>query len=102
MGQFTSGKFAKGMCDRCGDKHYLNDLKLEWTGLKVCSECFDLKDPLEFPTNFPFDPEVLENPRPDIEVEAGQGIIRVPLKIGKTFAGIELEVEVGQVTVTVS
>ena len=34
MGQFTSGKFAKGLCDRCGDKHMLNDLKLEWTGFE--------------------------------------------------------------------
>lgn len=102
MGQFTSGKFAKAICDRCGDKRYLKDLKLEWTGLKVCNQCFDIKDPLEFPTNFPVDPEALENPRPNNEVEAGQGVIRTPSKIGKGFPGIELECELGQVTVSVA
>jgi len=102
MGQFTSGKFAKGICDRCGDKRYLNDLRLEWTGLKVCDECFDRKDPLEFPTHFPLDPEALENPRPDNDVEAGQGVIRTSSTIGKAFAGIELECELGQVTVSVA
>ena len=102
MAHFTAGKFAPGICDRCGDKHKLNDLKLEWTGLKVCDECFDPKDPLEFPTNFPTDPEAVENPRPDNETEAGQGVIRTPSMVGKTFAGITLECEVGQVEVAVA
>jgi len=102
MSNFTSGKFAKGMCDRCGDKHYLNKLILEWTGLKVCKICLDQKDPLEFPTNFPVDPESVQNPRPDIDVEAGQGTISVPSRLGSSFAGIELECEIGDVTVTVA
>lgn len=102
MSQFTSGKFAKGICDRCGQRYYLNDLKLEWTGLKVCDSCLDAKDPIEFPTNFPIDPEALENPRPDSDVEAGAGVIRTPSAIGSSFSGIELECEMGNVTVTVT
>jgi hypothetical protein len=102
MANFTSGKFAQAMCDRCGDKVFYKKLILEWTGLRVCKECLDEKDPLEFPTNFPVDPESLQNPRPDTDVEAGQGTISVPSKLGSTFAGIELECEVGNVTVTVA
>jgi hypothetical protein len=101
MAHFSSGKHAKAYCDRCGDKHYLNDLKLEWTGLKVCDECWDPKDPLEFPTNFPIDPEAIENPRPGSEVEAGEGVVRTPSMIGKNFSGFELECELGEVTVSV-
>jgi len=101
MALFTSGKFAVAMCDRCGDKHPLHDLKLEWTGLRVCDECWDPKDPIEFPTNFPIDPEAIENPRPDIEVEAGEGVIRTPQTVGVGFPGLELQCEVGQATASI-
>jgi hypothetical protein len=101
MANFTSGKFAKAICDRCGDKMKYLELKLEWTGLMVCEECFDPKDPLEFPTNFPIDPESLRNPRPDNDVEAGAGTIRVAPRIGSVIKGIAVECEIGNVTVTV-
>ena len=102
MAQFTSGKFAKAICDRCGDKVKYKDLIEEWTGLRVCETCLDPEDPLEFPRNFPVDPEALQHPRPDTAIEAGEGIIRVSGKLGKGFSGIELELEVGQVTVSVA
>lgn len=34
-----------GCCDRCDFKHRLADLRTEWTGLKVCAECFDVRPP---------------------------------------------------------
>ena len=102
MAQFTSGKYAKAICDRCGFKFKYPLLIEEWTGLRVCKTCIDAKDPLEFPTNFPVDPEALEYPRPDTAVEAGQGTIAISGKLGKGFAGIEIELEVGQVTVSVA
>ena len=102
MARFTSGKFAPGICDRCGFKYKLLDLKEEWTGLLVCDECWDAKDPLEFPTNFPTDPESVRNPSPDDDVEASDGVIRLPSRVGSSFAGIELECERGTVTVTVT
>jgi hypothetical protein len=101
MANFTSGKFAKAICDRCGDKMNYSDLKKEWTGLRVCEECLDEEDPLEFPTNFPVDAESLHNPRPDNDIEAGQGTIRVAPRIGSAIDGIAIECEIGQVTVTV-
>ena len=71
--QFTSGKYARAICDRCGEKIMYTKLRLEWTGLKVCRTCWDPKTALEFPTNFPTDPEALRDPRPDNDVEASAG-----------------------------
>ena len=36
-----------GICDRCGFKFYLNQLRTEWTGLKVCHDCYDPRHPQE-------------------------------------------------------
>src|SRR6478735_8128473 len=33
------------ICQRCGFKHKASDMKLEWTGLRVCEECFELRHP---------------------------------------------------------
>lgn len=30
-----------GVCDRCGFKKYLDQLRREWTGLRVCGPCHD-------------------------------------------------------------
>lgn len=30
-----------GICDRCGWKFRLDELRLEWTELKVCKSCWD-------------------------------------------------------------
>lgn len=32
---------AKGVCQRCDFKYDLHQLRREWTGLRVCSECWD-------------------------------------------------------------
>jgi hypothetical protein len=46
------GKFKQGdywaICDRCGFKHYASNLRDEWTGLKVCGECFETRHPRDF------------------------------------------------------
>ncbi len=42
-----TGAHVKGVCMRCGTVHQLVDLRREWTGLKVCSECFDHRHPQE-------------------------------------------------------
>lgn len=35
------------ICDRCGFQHRNTELKLEWTGLRVCHECFEHRHPLD-------------------------------------------------------
>ena len=102
MALFSSGKFAKAMCDRCGDKIAYKDLREEWTGFKVCIKCLDPKTKLEFPTYFPTDPESLRDPRPDADVESGAGIARTTTSIGGALNGGSLRVDLGKVTVTIT
>jgi hypothetical protein len=33
------------VCDRCGLKHKNTELRKEWTGLMVCSKCWEPKHP---------------------------------------------------------
>jgi hypothetical protein len=93
------------MCIR--DRKYTT-LLLEWTGFKVCSECFDEKSPLEFPGRTPNDAEALMQPRPDVDVEANQGNIAATdistgdTPIGTMFRGFEPTGSVNSVTVTIS
>lgn len=44
---YRSGEWA-AQCDRCGFDFYASELRLEWTGLRVCSKCFDYRHPQEF------------------------------------------------------
>ena len=36
---------AKGECMRCGFKYELRDIRKEWSGARVCPECWDPKPP---------------------------------------------------------
>jgi len=99
---FTKGKHARAMCDRCDWEYAYHDLRVEWTGLKVCPTCWDPKTALEFPSNFPTDPEALYDPRPDNDVEASDGTIGHDKIIATTFRGFEIEIALGDVTVTVT
>ena len=44
---FKSGKWIAA-CQRCGFKFYNTQLRLEWTKLRVCSSCFDTRQPQDF------------------------------------------------------
>jgi hypothetical protein len=35
------------ICQRCGFKHKASMMKLEWDGLRVCQECFELRHPAD-------------------------------------------------------
>lgn len=35
----------KAQCDRCGFNFRNTQLRLEWTGLRVCSDCFEYRHP---------------------------------------------------------
>ena len=75
---YASGKFAVGLCDRCAFEYPLKDLKKEWTGFKVCSECFEPKHPQLEPPRHVSDPEGLRFARPNLSsnVVAGAGVVR--------------------------
>jgi hypothetical protein len=74
---YATGKFAKGLCDRCGFEYKLLELKEEWNGLKVCSNCYEPKHPQLEPLRAKADPEALYKPRPNNDVDAGEGFVVV-------------------------
>lgn len=65
MGSYATGKRALGICDRCGFQYLLNELRKEWTGFKVCQECYEPKHPQLEPRRTIDDPIALYEPRPD-------------------------------------
>lgn len=40
---------AKGVCMRCGFKYHLRDIRKEWTGARVCNDCWDPKPEINKP-----------------------------------------------------
>ena len=108
MGKYAGGTYARAMCDRCGIEVKYSTLMLEWTGYKVCPDCWDPKTELEFPNKPPVDAEALINPRPDVDMEASEGNIAATdvstgdTPIGTMFRGFEPSSELGSVTVTIS
>jgi hypothetical protein len=99
---FTLGKYAKAICDRCGDKIKYQSLRKEWTGFLVCRSCWEPKTALEFPSNFPTDPEALKEPRPDNDIEATNGHVYIDGSgIGTGFKLKETKIELGTVSVLI-
>jgi|TARA_R110002020_G_scaffold91204_1_gene221727 hypothetical protein len=116
---YAQGKYARAICDRCGfDVPYL-ELKKEWTGFKVCSECFEPKAPQLDPTPKAADPESLYQPRPTVSAPTtGYGIVKTENTknsdgvtglsmdirhndiIGSSFRTNELTGSLGTVTIT--
>ena len=71
---YASGKYALAICDRCGFSKKYSKLIKEWTGFRVCSECYEPKNPqLKSPKNIA-DPEALKYPRPQIGLEEQRNI----------------------------
>jgi hypothetical protein len=71
---YATGKYAHGFCDRCGFRYDLADLKNQVidqkpSGLLVCPECMDIDhEQLQLGRFRIYDPESLQNPRPDISL----------------------------------
>lgn len=56
------------LCDRCGFKFKAHQLKEEWNGLMVCSECWEPRHPQDFLRGIPDDPSVPWS-RPDSDAD---------------------------------
>jgi len=78
--RFATGKHAYGFCDRCGFRYGLSELKKEiederLNGLRVCPECLDVDHPqLQLGQFRIYDPEALQDPRPDLGQLQSQGL----------------------------
>lgn len=70
--KYAKGKYAFGMCDTCGQRYDLADLKPQivagrMTNTKNCVNCLDKDHPQYFIGRVPVnDPQALRNPRPDV------------------------------------
>lgn len=62
---YAQGKHALGICDRCGLQYKLNTLRKEWTGFKVCVECYETKHPQLSTRHNISDAIALREARPD-------------------------------------
>jgi hypothetical protein len=73
--RFSSGKNAVAMCDRCGQRYKLTELKKEVQkqrvfNLLVCQQCWDPDHPQLMLGTFPVDdPQAVRNPRVDTTYE---------------------------------
>lgn len=84
-GKFASGKYALGLCDRCGFRCKLTTLKAltindSLTNLLVCSECWEADHPQWKVGKYPvYDPQALRNPRPDPALAASRALSGEPV-----------------------
>ena len=109
---YSAGKFAIGLCDRCGFEYKLHELKKEWNNLKTCEECFEPKAPQLDLTPVVSDKQALYNPRPNNDVEVGEGFVVVtnssifqadfmnPSILGSNFTITKMTASLGSVTIT--
>ena len=74
---YALGKYSQAECDRCGFVYKYLEMKLEWTGLKVCPECYEPKQAQLDPARVPVDPEALRQPRlTEPAPTTGYGIVK--------------------------
>ena len=111
---YASGKYALALCDRCSFEYKLSELKEEWTGFKVCSECYEPKHPQLEPKPHVSDPEALYKPRPNNDHEVGEGFVVVtssniyqddfmnPSTLPTNFVISKMTSSLGSVTITTS
>jgi hypothetical protein len=88
---YAQGKYALGICDRCGWAYKYLQLRMEWTGFKVCSECYEAKNPQLNPPPPPRDPEGLHQARPEVPLPQAQlGLVTTQSTTFTTEAGVDV------------
>ena len=110
MAAYATGIHSEAICDRCGQRFKYLDLKKEWTGFKVCPECYEPKAPQLYPLPAITEPQALYEPRPDVRatmtVLVGQSIFPEPKNISlqaMTFVGtVTVNTDVSGVTVSLT
>lgn len=102
MSGYASGKFALGICDRCGFTYKLHQLREEYTrgrgtGLDVCPTCWSEDHPQNFLGQTPVaDPQAIRDARPDSAEYAESRAMKV-----KAVSLLAVS-DVGMVTVSVT
>lgn len=85
QGNYQAGR-PYAICDRCDRKKRLDELKSEWTGLKVCDQCWDPRPVhLTAPRINPAEGAAIPGARPETIQTADDEDIDIPLNDG-TYA----------------
>ena len=79
---FASNKNPYAICDRCGFRYFLKELRKEWNGLKTCPERYEPKHPQLDPKTNVIDPQAVREPRPDNSVIPTDFIVRTNVGLG--------------------
>lgn len=88
---YALGKFSYGVCDRCGFRTRYLEMRMEWTGFKVCSECYEPKHPQLEPPRHTTDAEALRQPRPEVPLPQSQlGFVKTTGPRDTTPDGVEI------------
>lgn len=84
-GNYQDGR-PYGQCDRCDRKKRLDELRVDWTGSKVCRKCFDPR-PVELtpPKVDPKEGAAIPGARPMYIPEATDEQLAFPYRDGTTF-----------------
>ena len=110
MSSYATGIHSEAICDRCGQRYKYLDLKKEWTGFKVCPECYEPKAPQLYPLPALCEPQALYEPRPDVRasmtVLVGQSIFPEPANISlqamSFVGGVTVSTNANDSTVTLT
>jgi hypothetical protein len=103
MSIYASGKYAKGLCDRCGLTYKLLELKplvvaRKQTGWLVCPSCWEPDNPRWFSPAISGDAMTLRTPRPDNK--NAPGLVAITWGWNPVWS-IEAKAQVGTVTVVI-
>lgn len=86
-------KYGKGECSRCGWIWKLNQLRYEWSGLKVCPDCWDPFPHQDFPRQLTAESEALVDPRPEHDLLVENGLLSAGnLPIAVAWYGIDMNI----------
>jgi hypothetical protein len=106
---YASGKYAKFICDTCGWAYPYTTAKTKWNGNRVCSECFESKNPQEESIPLTVDAEALWKPRGEVslpQAELGRVFTDNPGNvnpdedlIGSKFSGYQGKSSIGIPTI---
>ena len=97
---YSVGKFALGLCDRCGFEYKLNELKEEWNKLKTCPECFEPKAPQLDSTPVVGEGFVVVSDANTFSNTSINFLSMNPAILGSNFTITEMTASLGSVTIT--
>lgn len=97
--KFSSGKYAWGLCDVCGFRYRLLDLRWQFirgqkTGTLACPTCDDPDHPQNYLDKaVTVDPQALRDARPQIDLEASRRLFPPNMWAGKWAKRPDLDVQ---------